>query len=1252
MTSEYKCENCKQTYPDKIPKFCVKCGNKLQIEEISQPSKSVKKNEAPVAEKSQSKPSTGQKVYRCENCKHEYPDKIPKFCIKCGNKLQDHKFSQPPGLLNNVEETAVEKIEPKTSTQKDILKPSTREVPLNVSSQRIRPNRLRTKSRDFRVAKNDSIFVILLLSIFLSSFEDLFIPGLVGIFIAILIYSGSSLKLPYIKSDKSSTPINIAIITILVTILQIFNYFFFWLANIILYTLVFYFSPPKEIIKSHLENKTPNYLLISGGAFYVFFMFADIPWLGALISVIFAMQYLYKIHSILLLTDISTPSQSYQSTPAQSYAVDRIIVQGIEPIINSQGTVPELNKQLNQMFTHVRYQVDNFNLNLQRLNEQYDDLTKIIEEDLNNQLTNLNDKLESDDINSRAAENLLRGVTALRSQVLRFESERDLLLRTYSEEYETNIVSSLEELLRMAKDNHGKIRENIASSEIFVIENNLARLDKLESELQLINQKLIEREGALRQEFLDQQSAIERERKEKVEVKSFKLQTLISEKVVSNLFAYVGAAFIIAGFLFLLNFTYENYILKNFPETAPFDDARFGIGVLYMLSIIIIAVPSWVLNKIGVKFKIISPIFMSIGILFLQLTLYVQAFYFVSLELENETFAIIGTLVVIAAFSISYLWKSQLVGFVATEMGIWLYYTSSLNNLISKYFVTLGFFGLLLISYWLVYRRGLWIPFATLSFFTPVLWMVIYQNINNIWLPEYLTLCVTVLNVLIALQRKMPTPKPFSNFLTTTSLIYPNFIALQFTVLLPSDEHIKSLHGTSSIIIVLTSFFVLYWLYVLFEGEITLDFSLPVSYKFREEQLKYQRIEQKLNWLMLTSLLILLIAGLSLIDKGIYQPIIFFAAFLAIMSNVAQIKNFEKFVKNSSILFIFESQLFFVFNLFNPEAPNLIIAALTGIFLISFTVNFQLILKYQSEFNFQGIKLDTKSMGTAIALSSVVNYVISSFSEFESIVLLVAVSQWLFIIHTMLLMENKTQDTRHFIHIASISAPIALFIGGLLKSVDGSRFDQSTSLERILVNLPLILIFTYVIYLSFKGDLLSIPKQDKVVSNIRHPWYRSFINIEKIYAPQLLLFILPNILIIYGKPYFFFLDNQALLILYMLLYFLLLPILFLISEKKEEKSFSILSSFWGYFSFLLAFIILGGAKQVYDKIINPAPSDTKPSYLIPLEWAIFLFVIIFVGSITWTLSLSKRFDSMQIKGSIEQNLKSQATGDKPNTLEV
>ena len=109
------------------------------------------------------------------------------------------------------------------------------------------------------------------------------------------------MKLPFYNSDKSATPIVIVIFTLMVTILQIFNYFYFWLANIITYILVFYFSPPKELVKSHLDDTTPNHLIILGGAFYVFFMFIDNPWLGSILSVILAMQYIYKIHSTLLL---------------------------------------------------------------------------------------------------------------------------------------------------------------------------------------------------------------------------------------------------------------------------------------------------------------------------------------------------------------------------------------------------------------------------------------------------------------------------------------------------------------------------------------------------------------------------------------------------------------------------------------------------------------------------------------------------------------------------------------------------------------------------------------------------------------------------------------------------------------------------------------------------------------------------------------------------------------------------------------
>ena len=80
----------------------------------------------------------------------------------------------------------------------------------------------------------------------------------------------------------------------------------------------------------------------------------------------------------------------------------------------------------------------------------------------------------------------------------------------------------------------------------------------------------------------------------------------------------------------------------------------------------------------------------------------------------------------------------------------------------------------------------------------------------------------------------------------------------------------------------------------------------------------------------------------------------------------------------------------------------------------------------------------------------------------------------------------------------------------------------------------------------------------------------------------------------------------------------------------------------GYYSFLFAFVFLGGVKLVYDKIINSQTKFKKDTF-IPLEWAIFLFVLIFVLSISWTFSLSKQFDKLQTSNLVKE-IKSKSEG--------
>jgi hypothetical protein len=1150
--------------------------------------------------------------FKCPNCQHTYPGATPNFCVKCGHNLSKIE-------LKPVEKDLYPDTKP-VSTVRQIK-------PTSVTREQSRGRFPIQQPKSFKVITNEWLFIFFGLAVILSSNDELFLFGWIGLFALFLIYGGLSKKIKYIYSDRSNLPIILMIIALFVTLDDLTTSFFTWSANLVLMISIYYFQPPKEISEKYPHDQSPL-LLVIGQIGYVFFALIG----GSLIAIIAAslcgIFYIYSIHAQLKQVEIIHESVQPRSQQiiASTATPNLSVLSGVNTHIDTKGGNDEIIRQLGGSQSKLINQYLAFESSLNLIEQRYTELQEIIDIKFPAELKVLETRIDNMSIRNVDVQAFKFAIQKFNSQIDEIQKAKGELITNYHENYNDKFVKPLEELLEIAKQNQDKLTAKIESTHDLEINNELAKIKQLENQVDLLYQKIIDKQVLYRQEVEQSRIAKEQEEMAKVEVKSFKLQTLISEKVISNLFAYAGAAFIIAGFLFLLTYTYNNYILENFPETAPFNDARFGVIMLYTLSILIITVPGFVLDKIGIKFRIIYPIFMSAGILFLQLTLFVQSFWFQNLDFKNASFTAIGTLIMMGAFIASYKWKSQLVALTATEFGIWLYYISSTENLVNEYLISLGFLFLLVICFWLVYDRQLWIPLAAFSLFTPVLWTVIYDLQKPLFLPEYLTLGVTLANIGIAISKKMPTPKPFSNFLATVSLIYPNIVALQFTIFLPSSQHLESFHGISSIIIVLTSFFILYWVYVLHEEDISFDFSLPVSYKFREEQVKYQRIEQKLNWLMLSSLLFLMIAGLNLWDREIYTPLIFFAAFMAVMSNIAMIKNFEKLVKNSTFLFIFAAQMFYILNLYNPKAPNIIVAILSAVFLISFTYNFQLILKLQNEFNLYNIKLKPYYMGVIVAISASVNYIIGSFSDFESIVLFVAVIQWIIIIHSSLLVDNKTLIHRNLIHVAAIAAPLTLFVGGLLRQSD--KFTQDILLDKIMINSPLILIVGYVIYISFRGNILSIEVPKEELLKVKKDWKSSFISPDKIYVPQILLFILPNVLIIYGKPYFFFPEaNQAILMIYMIVYFLLLPILFIVSERRSEKSFSILSSFWGYFSFLLAFVLLGGAKQVYDKIIKPPPSNVTPQYIIPLEWAIFLFVVVFIASVTWTLSLSQRFDN-------------------------
>ena len=813
----------------------------------------------------------------CHNCGKEYPINQPKFCVRCGTNLEIPK-----------------------EIKKDEVGLYPEKINQNIhqrTKQIGQPSHLLRK-REFKLFTSEIGFVFLFIALLMISQPELVLWGIIGVVIIIIMRTGGK-SVIYVNDEKSGEPIGILLLGVALAFPFVFDYFLYMFANIVVFSVVYYYNPPKEVINKYSKEKS-NLRLGVAELIFVLFMYLQLQFIGLFITSLLAISFISdthsKINNTIIRQGVQQPTQTIRTSASRSN-ID--MVRGVTPTINTESTMPDLKYQLNDILRKLEMQVETFEFGLERLNNQYSELKEIIYVKLPVEIDTIEENIPKNSVNSRELDRFNRGFEKIKSQVNQFEVERKNLIINYHDKYERIIVEQLELILEKAKDNYSKITDRVDNSQAYTIEEELSKLDQLELKLNDLQQNLVEHELKIRDEINERRLRQQQEDAAKQELRSFKLQEIISEKVISNLFAYLGAAFIIAGFFYLLDFTYNNYILEEFPNDVKIEQARFGVALLYFFTIFLMTAPGFILNKFGIKFDLLFPILMSVGLLFLQLTLYVQSFYFEELDAKNSSFAMIGSILCIGAFVISYKWKSQLVGLFATEFAIWVYYISSINEMISDYFVTIGFGFTLIVSVLLIIYRQIWMPLAVFSLFTPVLWLFLFNENGNIWFPEYLTLGVSLANIGIVLLKKMPTSKPFANFLATLFLIYPNIIALQFTILLPSDSQIETVHGTSSILIVLTAFFILYWIYVWIEKDLVFDLSLPVSYKFKEEQIKYQSVKQRLNWLMLSSLGIILFAGFELYNREIYFPLTFFAVFLAIMSNIALVKDFEKLVKST-----------------------------------------------------------------------------------------------------------------------------------------------------------------------------------------------------------------------------------------------------------------------------------------------------------------------------------------------------------------
>lgn len=1170
------------------------------------------------------------------------------------------------------------------------------------------PSIVRTRSND--------ILVLLILGIILMNFEDVIVFGIALIVITVIAFLRDKGELQQTRfnsidfTKRSNFPFFISYLGLVNLINFVFfqSYFHFRFeltmiinsfALILLGLIIYIIQPPDQIRK---ENNITNqfwsiiflilaYSLalwsdISGSWFWIF------SWsFVAVISAQLIMKY-PKIDESLFLSD-----KTKSPTNAKGYA--QIDPNRDQVPVNAQSTIQSIQQQYQydqaknlveseKIGASGRGDLSNLSNLLYRFEYRHNNLIKKYEE-FESQIYNLiPEKLNKISIGiSKGDEKVYvtrRLLDSTKVDTVRAKNEIKSIDRTFDEiKHEFSTTKILDQLetfemkLYEMRERVQVIDKNINDKELIYIKSPEVLLDtlntleekinKLEQSIPRVEPVPIKKQKSL----LKTQRAITTtkvESKSQIEygTATFKLKSLISEKIISNLFAYVGALFITLGFFFLLNFTYNNFILVSFPADVERGQAIFGTSMTYVLGLIF-ALSSVFLPRMKSKLIGISRLITSLGLVVIQFAFFVQTTYFVNLHLDANYLIFPGIILVISGLVIGYLLRSQLVSLVAIGIGMYNGLImgsgqgdSSLSVLKDTLFGGAGgpfaifIFNtlLLVICVVLVSRRQIWLPLVVFSLLSPVIWQTL--NVQSaIMTPSYLVLFVAIAIIFVVITKKMPTPKPFTHFIGLLFLIYPNIMGIIYT--LEESTSVNQSTMTSlqiiNIIVIFSSFYILYWVFVFFEKNIELSFQFPVSFNFSTEKLKLRPIQQRLNWLLLTSLILLYSIVSVLRSTGNYDPIIFFGLLLAIMAGIGIKLNFNEYVKNSIILMLIEAEVVFFLSLENPNASSIGVSIVTAIFLVSFLSNYQIVNRYRRSINFYKLKISPYQLAVFISAISIVNFLLAAESEeFGTLVLLLSSITWIGLTAYSIITRRKDVMNAKIAHTGIISGLAFLFVYGLLRQNKRFPIDPLTksmsALTHTSVNLSLGLYLIFALIMIIFGNNLKYNKTVRTAFSTTKSFFTNAKQLmvpDQLYTSHIIIFALPSILIAFGFPYFYYPTiNQAVLMLYFVVYFLLLPLLVIISRIKRNHVFGTLAAFTGYFTFLGGFVLLGGAKKLYDIIVQPPVSSARGVYFIDPEWAIFLIVIIFIATVAWVIALSNK----PLKRDLSPKLRSEKDEDK------
>lgn len=302
--------------------------------------------------------------------------------------------------------------------------------------------------------------------------------------------------------------------------------------------------------------------------------------------------------------------------------------------------------------------------------------------------------------------------------------------------------------------------------------------------------------------------------------------SLLTEKIISNLLAIVGAAFIIVGLFSAITFSYFEFIapmLTSEEETDPLMVAVIFYGLLGILALVSFAVMPLLSKRFErPQLNHLTGFLGSLTLILFVFASYAQVWLFASPEWVNAYYFVGPSLLVLLfGFGMSIIYKHKLLTFTEVVLGSIVVYLSTSHpdvindtlfgvDVVGRIIGLVLYVSVLLISIFFVVQLRHWIPIVAYGFLTP-LFLIIEGE--AVLFPELVVMAVAASFVILSMSQKLPVSSNYAHSLTTIFLLYPNFMMPFFLRILNNggDMFVEK----ASLVFAFLGMFGLTWIYYL-----------------------------------------------------------------------------------------------------------------------------------------------------------------------------------------------------------------------------------------------------------------------------------------------------------------------------------------------------------------------------------------------------------------------------------------------------